>query len=137
MSSHRRVIFVSLGIFGAVGLLLLIAFGIPALAGWVNGIHPRNVARMLASWGQEYSHPANAAEAARSVGMLGAFKNHYRYEDIPEERDIEAVKELAAQRDRTLQLIAEGLRRYSGQDFGSDADQWRAWLATNAADDQD
>lgn len=90
-------------------------------------IHMRSVKNELADWEQEHRTIRDWRQAWQAAGMLEYVRVYYvpgeGYRSTPEYET-----ELAAQRDRTLSAIVTGLREYTGQDFGTDAAEWKEWL---------
>ena len=65
-------------------------------------------------------------EADHAIGMLEYVQNYY----VPGpgyRSDPQTEAALDSQRARTLGSIASALCEFTGQDFGTDAERWRAW----------
>jgi hypothetical protein len=109
-----------------VAVVVLVPLGWQRVALWAVGIHVRSVTRSLAMWEKEYEHVDDWQEADRAIGMLQYVRGYY----VPGpgyHSDAQTEAALEAQRARTLAAIAEALRDFTGEDFGTDAARWRAW----------
>ena len=101
MKKHWRTI---VGIMAvSVGTALLYGYVLPTLGEYGSGLHATSVRRLLSDIETEYRGPRPRNEP----GMLNYVTNYYRYEDMPRERDLPAVRELAVQRNRTIAAIEE------------------------------
>lgn len=82
----------------------------------------------MENWEREYRTLHDWREAWQAAGMLDYVK--WYYAPGPGYRgSARTVAELQAQRARTLDAIAAGLREFTGQDLGTDTDRWRKWIA--------
>ena len=118
----------------AVGLALIggVCFAALALAlGWADrwaaSFHQRGVTRSLAGWEKEYGRVQSWQEARRAADMLEYVQRYY----VPGggyQGDAATEERLEAQRARTVEAIAAGLREFTGRDFGTDAEGWQRWL---------
>ena len=96
----------------------------------IDELH-RCITRELASWQQQYSEVKDLNEAHRYIDLLSYVKTYYTYEDTPEYVGSEIASVLSSQRARTLQSIANALKDFTGQDFGTDGKAWKDWYAKN------
>jgi hypothetical protein len=109
-----------------IAVVALVFYVWQNLGYWAARIHQQSVTRELAAWEQEYSQVRNWHDADRSIDMLDYVRSYY----VPApgyRSDSETETTLEAQRARTLAAIAAGLRKFSGEDFGTDASRWREW----------
>jgi hypothetical protein len=123
----RRVLAISLfcGLSAVVLLALYVGWHFEP---WAAGFHQKSVTRSLADWEKEYGRIESWDEADRAIGMLEYVQTYY----VPGpgyRSDPQTEAALEAQRARTLAAIASALRKFSGEDFGTDAGRWRTWQA--------
>jgi hypothetical protein len=113
-------------IFCLVAGVLLIVYASTHFEEWGVGIHQKSVTRSLADWEKEYGRIGNWDEADRAIGMLEYVQSYYvpgpGYRSNP--RTEAALEE---QRARTVAAIVSALREFTGEDFGTDPEEWRAW----------
>jgi hypothetical protein len=98
------------------GIILLVLFvsaflAVPRFFDHLADIHVRNVSNRVKQWGDEYRNGSPGEGVDRAESMLKHVDEYYPYEDMPEHRDREAVKELAKQRLRAMQAIKEWIDR--------------------------
>jgi hypothetical protein len=92
----------------ALGVVVGACVYTPRFLTYIDEIHPRNVTTMVVKWRQDYTgRPPDHASVAASKEMLDYVYHHYRYEDMPEFQHLDAVKELAKQRQETLRVMQE------------------------------
>ena len=101
-------------VFIMAALFVAAAFGIYQIDILLRDVHPQNITRALAQWEIDYRHVGDQG-ASHHRGMLEYVENHYRYEDMPEYRDVPVANELAAQRQRTLNAIRAGLEEFEAK----------------------
>jgi hypothetical protein len=109
-----------------LAVIVLVPLGWQRVVLWAVGIHLRSTARELVTWEKEYGHVDSWQEADRAIEMLEYVRGYY----VPGpgyRSDAQTEAALEAQRARTLAAIAEALRDFTGEDFGTDATRWRAW----------
>ena len=104
MWNRKYIIASSLAIVVVVGACVYT----PRFLTYIDEIHPRNVTAMVVKWRQDYTgRPPDHASVGASKEMLDYVYHHYRYEDMPEFEHLDAVKELAKQRQETLRVMQE------------------------------
>ena len=104
----NKRIFIPLAATIAIMVFVAACVLIPRAIVYLDEIHPRGITRELAQWEQEYrdrSPDQTSVKHAREY--LEYVKNYYCYEDMPEYRDNDAVKELAKQRQKTMKVIQD------------------------------
>ena len=123
--NRRRILALRL-LCGFTGVVVFALYAVRNFEPWAVGFHQKSVTRELAAWEQDEARVTSWDEADHAIGMLGYVQNYYvpgpGYRSDPQ---IEAA--LDSQRARTLAAIASALREFTGQDFGTDAERWRAW----------
>jgi hypothetical protein len=95
-----------------IGIILLVLFvgaclALPRFFDHLADIHVRNVSNFVKQRGDEYRNGSPWGGVDHAEGMLKYVDEYYPYED----RDREAVKELAKQRLRAMQAIKEWIDR--------------------------
>jgi hypothetical protein len=126
---HWRRFALIAGCLSGIAIFVYFIVGVWKLieAGGPVGVHQRGVANELASLEREYSTPRTWREAWRSMEIL-EFAQSYYVPGPGYRGSAESEAMLEDQRERTRMAIAGGLRAFTGQDFGTDADKWRRWL---------
>jgi hypothetical protein len=123
---NRRTFYIAVIIAAVLGAVFLWPFAWRRVEDFATSVHQRGVTIELATWETEYGHVQSWEEARRSIGMLEYVQRYY----VPGpgyRSDGETEERLESQRARTMQAIVAGLREFTGQDFGVDADRWRVW----------
>jgi hypothetical protein len=105
---------------------MLVPFALHRIEAWAVGIHQKSTTIELAEWEQEFSQIRSDYEAHHAVDMLGYIQGYY----VPgpgntSDSDTEAA--LQAQRQKTLNAIANSLEEFTGERFGLDVEKWEAW----------
>ncbi len=123
-SSIRFVIILAV-MLGTAGLAT--PFILSHFSSYAVSVHQRGVTRELAAWEVEVSQIRNEKDAIHAAQMLRYVQNYYvpgdgyRGDPVTEGR-------LEEQRQQTLTKIAKSLATFTGQDFGTNAVEWEAWL---------
>jgi hypothetical protein len=122
----QRFVFV-IAIIGVIlTVVLMVPWTLRKVEYWAAGIHQRNITRELAAWETEYAQVRNVKEVDHAIDMLEYVQWYY----VPGpgfHSDERTEAALEAQRTRTISAIVSALREFTGQDFGADAERWRAW----------
>lgn len=120
-----------------IGLLLLLSAligGAVWLPRYGVSIHQENVKRELIAWRGEHGEVTNWREAGRTAGMLEYIQNYYvaggGYRGTRRSDEL-----LEAERARTSDAFVAALQRFTGEDFGTDAAQWRAYIREHKRDE--
>lgn len=129
LTNRKALITIVIGL----GIIVAAGIGLQRLVVYVHELHPNAITQAMASWELEYAKTPTDEHFERQIGILEYVRNYYPYEHDPNYKGTELAKMLAAQRERTLQAIAKGLKESSGQDFGTDEKAWRDWYAKNWA----
>jgi hypothetical protein len=123
---NRRRFLAILLLCGFTGVVVFALYAVWNFESWAVGLHQKSITRELAAWEQDEARVTNWDEADHAIGMLEYVQNYYvpgpGYRSNPQ---TEAA--LESQRARTLAAIAVALREFTGEDFGTDAERWRAW----------
>jgi hypothetical protein len=123
----RRKIYLVGIVVGVLGIVSLVLFAWQHLEKRFVGIHQGRVMIELTAWEHEYGQVRNRQEAERAIDMLEYVQSYYvpgpGYRSNP---TMEA--KLESQRRQTVQAIVAGLRQFTDQDFGPDAQKWRVWM---------
>ncbi len=104
----NKRIFLPLAATTAIMVFVAACVLIPRAVSYLDEIHPRGITRELAQWEQEYRvRDPDRSSVKHAREYLEYVENYYRYEDMPEYRDNDAVKELAKQRQETMKVIQD------------------------------
>lgn len=123
----RRTIYLPGTIVVVLAAVLLAPYAWRRLEAWAVGLHQRSTTNELAGWEREHAQVRNWKEAERATDMLEYVQRYY----VPGpgyRSDEKTEAKLDAQRGRTVEAIVAALKEFTGQDFGSDHEQWREWL---------
>jgi len=93
----------------------------------IPAMYHQSYTKELADWEKIYGRPQTWPEAMRSADML-RYVQHYYVPEFTFRSDEATEAALAAQRARTTRTIVTGLKEFTGQDFGEDAERWREWI---------
>jgi hypothetical protein len=116
--------FILLLCFVLSGIIVIAAIDLPSrVERFGVRFHQRSTTRELIAWERECSHIETKNDAVRAAKLLEYIKNYY----VPGpgyHSDPETEASLQAQRERTLATISGALKRFTGQDFGTDGVKW-------------
>jgi hypothetical protein len=124
----RRRRFAAVGIVGILAVLTgVLAWPIAweQLETGACRVHQRSVTRELAVWAEEYGKVRNRQEAERAVDML-EYVRHYYVPGPGYRSDPMTEATLEEQRKQTVGAIVAGLREFTGENFGTNSERWRA-----------
>ena len=124
MSSSKKIVFGALSAVVAVVAIVILSFG--KIERRLVNVHQRSVAKSIAAWEEKHSKISSDGEMIESLRMLEYVQQYYvpgpGYRGTP---DGEA--RLEAARTEAVQKIVGGLERYSGTNFGTNANLWERW----------
>lgn len=125
MKSWRKITLLSLGT-----IFLLISAAIGAFNFFsmkIAEVHQKSVARSIAAWGDEYSQIHSEAEAARAVEIMEYISRYYVTPHPGYKGTMDSERNLEQQRAATLEKLASALANFSGQNLGTNVQDWLLW----------
>ena len=120
-----------------LGLALLAIFAIGTvifIPRFAIQAHQRAVTQSLSIWEVEYGCVLTMNEAIRTAEMIKYVQAYYPPSDGY--RGNEASEHaLQSQRNKTIDAMVAALKSFTGEDFGTDADEWIAHLRSSQESD--
>lgn len=125
LSRKARVTLTSLVALVAVGVVTL-WMSLPSIERWGVGVHQKSVTRSLAAWGVGAARITNDASAIHATEMLRYIGSYY----VPGPNyrgPLEVEAALERQRRESTERIVAALERYTGLEYGTNAQRWTQW----------
>ncbi|TWT77875.1 hypothetical protein Pla123a_16730 [Posidoniimonas polymericola] len=97
-------------------------------------IHQQNVSLELIQWREEHGVVTTWREAGQTAGMLEYIQNYY----VPSggyRGTRGSEQRLEEERAKTSKAFVAGLQRFTGEDFGTDSEQWREYVRAHKNDE--
>jgi hypothetical protein len=127
MALSRKTKLLLLGLAVLVALVLLGGeLSREHVGHYLAGVHQRSVTKTIAEWGNEYAAVTNGASAIASAEMVG-YMSHYYVPGPGYRGPAEVEAALEKQRAESIRRVTDALQRYTGLDYGTNAQRWTEW----------
>jgi len=127
ISRKVRIVLISFAVVVAAGVVT-VWITLPRIESWGVGFHQKSVTRSLAAWGLEDAKITDDASAIHAAEMIGYMSTYY----VPGpgyRGPFEVEASLERQRRESIERVAASLERYTGLDYGTNAQRWSEWAA--------
>lgn len=135
ISRKVRVIFISVLLVVTAGVVT-VWMSFPSIERWGVGFHQKSVTRSLAAWGVEDARITNDASAIHAAEMVGYISSYY----VPGpgyRGPLEVEAALERQRRESIERIVASLERYTGLEYGTNAERWTEWAKKRESSEPD